>query len=536
MSKAVGSFAVLVLMGFFMGPPAPADRGRAASAEPTRKLAATELIDRGRELYGRRCAACHGEEGRGDGEAAYLLYPRPRNFVRGQFRFVSTWDGVPTDDDLLRVVSRGIPGSAMPSWAHLSEADQWALTHYVKSLSGDDLTVGSSAAPDPETGEPGRGVIEVPPEPAGDRASVDLGRALFAEHCAKCHGSGGRGDGPTAATLVDDAGFPIRPRDLTSGVFKGDPRPDLLYRRILAGIPGTPMPRSSFEDPEDGWHLVHFVRSLSSARLRERAEMKRFRIEAGRVERIPDHPDSGQWRVAPAVNLHLMPLWWRYDRPEYVTVQALHDGEELALLLTWEDDSHDLAAIRPQDFRDGAAVQLAQGPDEPFFAMGERGRFINIWMWKSDREADLTGFHDVDWQYPDTGIDSYPNLKRSPYEQPMRHALTVDSDPTFITGWGAGNIVADPMRRSSAEDLRAQGFGTLRARPAAGQEVEASGIYDQGSYRVMFRRRLEPRGSDAVAFIPGTTVSAGFAIWNGSAGDRDGKKSVSIWQDLLIAE
>jgi hypothetical protein len=25
-----------------------------------------------------------------------------------------------------------------------------------------------------------------------------------------------------------------------------------------------------------------------------------------------------------------------------------------------------------------------------------------------------------------------------------------------------------------------------------------------------------------------------FAVWNGSAGDRDGKKSVTIWQDLVI--
>jgi hypothetical protein len=27
-----------------------------------------------------------------------------------------------------------------------------------------------------------------------------------------------------------------------------------------------------------------------------------------------------------------------------------------------------------------------------------------------------------------------------------------------------------------------------------------------------------------------------FAVWNGSAGDRDGKKSVTIWQDLKIAK
>ena len=71
---------------------------------------------------------------------------------------------------------------------------------------------------------------------------------------------------------------------------------------------------------------------------------------------------------------------------------------------------------------------------------------------------------DLEKVYPNLGIDSYPNLLVAPMEQPTRHALTLRSDPTFVTGWGAGNIVSDPLRDSAAEDLQAQGFGTLRAR------------------------------------------------------------------------
>ena len=40
------------------------------------------------------------------------------------------------------------------------------------------------------------------------------------------------------------------------------------------------------------------------------------------------NPASGE-RATP-VNLHLMPLWWRSDRPEEVTVRALHDGKDIA--------------------------------------------------------------------------------------------------------------------------------------------------------------------------------------------------------------
>ena len=104
----------------------------------------------------------------------------------------------------------------------------------------------------------------------------------------------------------------------------------------------------------------------------------------------------------------------------------------------------------------------------------------------------------------------------------------------FVTGWGAGNIVSDPTRRSSAEDLSANGFGTLKARPRVDQNVSASGVYETGTYRVVFTRALSGTGDNAAAITPGATIPVSFAVWDGSAGDRDGKKSVTIWQDLYI--
>jgi hypothetical protein len=232
-----------------------------------------------------------------------------------------------------------------------------------------------------------------------------------------------------------------------------------------------------------------------------------------------------------------MPLWWRYTRPEELTVQALHDGRELALLLVWADDTHDSTAMRPQDFRDAAAVEFALDGDPPFFAMGQAGTAVNIWMWKAERQADLEpAFQDLEKVYPNLGIDSYPNPLRGPLEQPTRHALTLEAAPLFVTAWGAGNLVADPTRRAAAEDLRAEGFGTLRARPRPDQDVEAQGAWNTGTYRVVLRRTLKARGPDAVRLRPGRTTPLAFAVWNGAAGDRDGKKSVTIWQDLHLGE
>ena len=103
------------------------------SLKPTTIRGATpELLALGKRVYEKQCAACHGLDGRGEGEAAYLLYPKPRDFTAGKFEMVSTWERVPTDEDLFMTISRGMPGSAMPSWGHLSEEERWGLVHYVK--------------------------------------------------------------------------------------------------------------------------------------------------------------------------------------------------------------------------------------------------------------------------------------------------------------------------------------------------------------------------------------------------------------------
>lgn len=502
------------------------------SSAESKPPSSPKLLALGKQIYSRQCAACHGVDGRGNGEAAYLLYPKPRDFVKARYRLVSSWERNPTDQDLFDTITRGMPGSAMPSWGHLPEEQRWALVSYVKSFAEKALNVEPQKKPEPD-GTGGQGVITFPPEPPYDAAAQARALYLFGEACASCHGATGKGDG--VEKQVDEEGFPTRPRDLTAGVFKGNPDPAHLYRRIIAGMPGSPMAMSDWAYGDDAWHLVHFVRSLSSDKQRERVEMKKFEIAAMRVKELPDHPDSGVWRLAQPVNLHLMPLWWRSQRPEELTVRAVHDGKELALLLVWADETHDHTAMRPQDFRDAAAVEFSLTKDPPFFAMGENGKSVNIWMWKSERQADLEpAFQDLDKVYPNLGIDSYPNLLRSPVEQPLRNALTLESDKAFVTGWGAGNIVSDPQRKSPAEDLTAQGFGTLEARPRIDQKVNAKGVYSVSAYRVMFRRTLKPSGTGGVRFQPGTTVPVAFAIWNGSAGDADGKKSVTIWQDLRI--
>ncbi|HWP58608.1 MAG TPA: ethylbenzene dehydrogenase-related protein, partial [Candidatus Acidoferrales bacterium] len=61
------------------------------------------------------------------------------------------------------------------------------------------------------------------------------------------------------------------------------------------------------------------------------------------------------------------------------------------------------------------------------------------------------------------------------------------------------------------------------------------GVWAQSTYRVILRRALKGSGPDAARLRPGRTLPVAFAVWDGAAGDRDGKKSVTIWQDLELA-
>jgi mono/diheme cytochrome c family protein len=91
----------------------------ATAPQPTPTVAAALS---GAELYALHCAACHGQRGDGLGLAAAFVFPKPRGFRAEKFHLVSTSNKFPARDDLHAVLLRGMPGSSMPPWVHLSQA------------------------------------------------------------------------------------------------------------------------------------------------------------------------------------------------------------------------------------------------------------------------------------------------------------------------------------------------------------------------------------------------------------------------------
>ena len=83
-------------------------------AVPTLAIAQKGDAAAGKALYDRKCAGCHGVKGDGNGPAAELLTPRPRDFTSGVYKIRSTVNRVPTDQDIFRTITDGMPGTSMP--------------------------------------------------------------------------------------------------------------------------------------------------------------------------------------------------------------------------------------------------------------------------------------------------------------------------------------------------------------------------------------------------------------------------------------
>lgn len=525
----------------------PASQG--TTQEPSRKsskgkAAPKQSAQRSALLYNEHCAGCHGEQGDGKGLAARFLFPKPRDFRAGRFRLISTTNGIPSREDLDAVLLRGMPGSAMLPWAHLSEADRKLLVERVREfrregardvekqlaeeneeeLSPQDLAAAAERAVTPGD------IFQAPSRAKSSPKAIAHGKELYvAKGCAACHGEKGQGDGQQK--MVDSEGLPTRPRDLTRGIFKGNADFASVYRRLWLGMPGSPMPSSQNLTADEVADMVHFVLSLSDEPTRAAAVLKRNRLNVDRVAKTPTDPGANAWNEVPATHLQMTPLWWRDDADPGLNVQAVHDGKSLAIRLTWQDQTRDERSVRPQDFQDMAAVQWFKGPSEPFLGMGAAQGQVDVWAWQADWQADLaSGRAGVETAYPNLAVDSYP------FEKPAADGShdAARQPREFLTGWAAGNARSYPERKVPTGTLQAKGFGTLTMLPRISQVVGGKGEWSDGRWTVVLSRPLSVKPDAGLTLLPGDKASIAVAVWNGSAGDRNGQKLVTIWQDLAL--
>ena len=109
----------------------------------------------------------------------------------------------------------------------------------------------------------------------------------------------------------------------------------------------------------------------------------------------------------------------------------------------------------------------------------------------------------------------------------------LDAHTAREPGRDAGNVISQ-FHKSPVEDANAAGFGSFRSQPITQQNVEGEGVWHDGFWNVIFVRDLKAKDADDVKFVAGKPVPVAFAIWNGEQHDRNGRKMVSNWYQLIL--
>jgi len=469
------------------------------------------LMARGRNIFLHMCVFCHGEDGNGGGKATDYLYPWPRDFRKGIFKFRSTPTGsLPRDEDLYKTIVRGVPGTSMPAWGDaLSPQDTWALVNMIKSF--------SKRFRDEAPGEPLQ-IQEILSSPE----IVARGKELFKKNkCTDCHGASGKGDGRLADSLMDAWKHAVFVHDITNpNYFKAGYEAKDIYKTLSTGLDGTPMGSFAHLPDKDRWALAHFVRSQFVKDF-QKGEFETDVFSFYKPFELDTDPKSPVWEGVQSVDLVLRPLSARRGAIEIINFSSVNNGERLAIRLKWKDPTKDgFVEGRADVFTDGVAVQLAlgdvtlhtHGHNEPFFGMGNRGKPVNIWHWKAGLEETLEATEDSEYS---TG--------------------GVDMDALIF-----GGVMSNPIQKlnstaeNAVEELNAEGFGTITPQPAEYQTVEGYGSWENGEWTVVFIRDLEVSGKWDAVLMRDEPVLVALAVWDGSEEDRNGRKVVSVWQRLNV--
>ena len=295
--------------------------GAQSPAEKKLRIQEKESILRqGKEYYFKLCVHCHGEEGEGDGGASKHIFPQPRELSQGIFKFHATQTNtLPLDEDIVRTIKQGIPGTAMPAWDDiLSDEIINSIVKFIKTFS---VRFGMEV--------PGR-KIAISMEPPFDSLSIAYGKKIYKElRCEKCHGENGSKEGELSKTLKTFRGTNWFVYDLRrKNFYKAGASGSAIYRTLATGLDGSPMNAYDYISDFERWHLVHFLQSLHSIKKDETFSAVN-EIISKRIDRpITLHLEESIWEKALEIPISIRPLRARRNPVSHLTIRSVHNKKK----------------------------------------------------------------------------------------------------------------------------------------------------------------------------------------------------------------
>ncbi|HXH74199.1 MAG TPA: c-type cytochrome [Bacteriovoracaceae bacterium] len=249
------------------------------------KVVDAETLNLGQNTYVEYCIQCHGKNGDGKGVSSKGMYPPPRDFTQGVYKFGNVVIGeLPHDEDFYRIIRQGLNGTAMLPW-DISDKRLNAVTQYIKTFApavweGEGKVLGTK--------------FELPADPFGPSRkaeAIEKGKRVYhvSAACIQCHRGYETKDQISAynkeinnaplapADFAEDLyrlknqdsefGWKVVPPDFTWHVLRTVNDNESLLQRLMYGVAGSGMPGwKDVVTDEDLWALTYYVQSLRELR------------------------------------------------------------------------------------------------------------------------------------------------------------------------------------------------------------------------------------------------------------------------------